>query len=255
MHYAGVLGKAIKDSQSYGWKFPQPEEKNEQQPTWIHPIIKVDHEWDKLREGVQNYIASLNWNYRVSLREKKVDYINAYAHFVSANTILTIDKKQKEHTYTAERFLLATGLRPRYPDIPGAKEYGITSDDLFSLKYSPGKTLCVGASYVSLECAGFLKQVGFEVDVMVRSILLRGFDQQMATMVGNNLEQIGVRFHKEYVPTSIEQVEAGQPGKLKVSFKKIGNDCDPDEIDSEEYNTVRIILQNPIKKTINFFNL
>lgn len=56
-------------------------------------------------------------------------------------------------------------------------EYAITSDDLFSLSSPPGKTLVVGASYVALECAGFLAGLGFEVTCMVRSILLRGFDQ------------------------------------------------------------------------------
>jgi pyruvate/2-oxoglutarate dehydrogenase complex dihydrolipoamide dehydrogenase (E3) component len=47
---------------------------------------------------------------------------------------------------TARRFIIAVGGRPRYPDIPGAKEYGITSDDLFWMKKEPGKTLVVGAS-------------------------------------------------------------------------------------------------------------
>lgn len=69
------------------------------------------------------------------------------------------------------------GGRPRYPDIPGYKEYCITSDDLFSLPYPPGKTLVVGASYVALECAGFLAGVGYDTSCMVRSIFLRGFDQ------------------------------------------------------------------------------
>jgi pyruvate/2-oxoglutarate dehydrogenase complex dihydrolipoamide dehydrogenase (E3) component len=36
------------------------------------------------------------------------------------------------------------------------RELCITSDDLFSLAEPPGKTLVVGASYVALECAGFL---------------------------------------------------------------------------------------------------
>jgi len=46
---------------------------------------------------------------------------------------------------TAQTFVIAVGGRPRYPDIPGAVEYGITSDDLFSLDREPGKTLVVGA--------------------------------------------------------------------------------------------------------------
>jgi pyruvate/2-oxoglutarate dehydrogenase complex dihydrolipoamide dehydrogenase (E3) component len=63
-----------------------------------------------------------------------------------------------------------------YPGLPGDKEFGITSDDIFSFKKAPGKTLVVGASYVGLECAGFLNAFGYETTVMVRSILLRGFD-------------------------------------------------------------------------------
>jgi len=39
---------------------------------------------------------------------------------------------------------------------------------------------------------------------MVRSILLRGFDQQMAGKVGSFLEHIGVKFIREAVPTMIE---------------------------------------------------
>lgn len=57
--------------------------------------------------------------------------------------------------------------------------YVVCSDDLFSLEHSPGKTVMVGASYVSLECAGFLHGIGLDVTVLVRSILLRGFDQVM----------------------------------------------------------------------------
>jgi thioredoxin reductase (NADPH) len=52
--------------------------------------------------------------------------------------------------------VIAVGGRPTIPyDIEGI-EHAITSDDLFSLKQKPGKTLIVGASYIALECAGFL---------------------------------------------------------------------------------------------------
>lgn len=77
---------------------------------------------------------------------------------------------------TADKVLIAVGGRPLYPGIPGDKEFGITSDDIFSLKKAPGKTLVVGASYIALECGGFLNSLGYDTTVMVRSILLRGFD-------------------------------------------------------------------------------
>jgi len=72
------------------------------------------------------------------------------------------------------------------------------SDDIFSLPYAPGKTLFIGASYISLECAGFLHGLGYDTTVMVRSILLRGFDQDMANRVGDYMEQSGIKFLKGY---------------------------------------------------------
>lgn len=84
------------------------------------------------------------------------------------------------------------GGRPKYPDVPGDRECCITSDDLFSLPQSPGKTLVVGASYVALECAGFLKGIGLDVTVMARSIFLRGFDQQCAELIVNYMSEKGV---------------------------------------------------------------
>jgi len=79
----------------------------------------------------------------------------------------------------------------------------VSSDDLFSLPYCPGKTLMVGASYVSLECGGFLAALGLDVTVMVRSILLRGFDQQMAEMIGDYMAKHGTNFVRPCVPTKV----------------------------------------------------
>jgi len=95
---------------------------------------------------------------------------------------------------TADKIVIAVGGRPSYPDIPGAKEFGITSDDIFSQKKAPGKTLVVGASYVALECAGFTTALGYDTTVMVRSILLRGFDQDMANLIGEHMAAYHTKF-------------------------------------------------------------
>ncbi|KGL95278.1 Thioredoxin reductase 1, cytoplasmic, partial [Charadrius vociferus] len=184
MHQAALLGQALQDSRKFGWQFTE----------------EVKHSWMTMTEAIQNYIGSLNWGYRVALREKKVTYENAYGEFVGPHTVKATNKRGVEKLYTAERFLIATGERPRYLGIPGDKEYCISSDDLFSLPYCPGKTLVVGASYVALECAGFLAGLGLDVTVMVRSILLRGFDQDIANKIGEYMEEHGVNFIKEFVP-------------------------------------------------------
>jgi len=218
MHQAAILGESIKDAHEYGWN-SEPE--------------KTKHDWPKMVEQIQNHIGGLNWGYRVSLREKSVTYMNEYAEFTDPHTLKTVNKKGKEKTVTADKFIIASGGRPRYPEIPGAQELGITSDDIFSLPHAPGKTLLVGASYIALECAGFLKGLGFDVSVMVRSILLRGFDQQMANKIGDYMEEHGINMIRECVPTALEEVEAGTPGKIKVTAKY--NDGTSYE---DEFNTV-----------------
>lgn len=210
-----------------------------------------------MREDVQNVIKGSNFTYRVALRNSNVKYINAYGSFEDKHklkvsmlndNIITylqsllicpiinqlVDKSGSESFLTAKNFIIATGERPKYPDIPGAKEYGITSDDLFSLPYCPGKTLVVGASYVALECAGFLREIGLDVTVMVRSILLRGFDQEMAEKIGEYMsEDVGIKFLRPCTPISVEQLKAGNPGKLLVKGK-MGDG----KIVQDEYNTV-----------------
>lgn len=47
----------------------------------------VSHNWETMKTAVNNYIGSLNWGYRVSLRDKSVEYTNAYAEFVEPHKI------------------------------------------------------------------------------------------------------------------------------------------------------------------------
>uniref|UniRef100_A0A673MGQ9 thioredoxin-disulfide reductase (NADPH) n=1 Tax=Sinocyclocheilus rhinocerous TaxID=307959 RepID=A0A673MGQ9_9TELE len=212
MHQTALLGTAMEDARKFGWEFSD----------------QVTHNWETMRTAVNNYIGSLNWGYRVSLRDKNVNYVNAYAEFVEPHKIKATNKRGKEMFYTAAKFVLATGERPRYLGIPGDKEYCITSDDLFSLPYCPGKTLVVGASYVALECGGFLAGLGLDVTVMVRSILLRGFDQDMANRAGDCMETHGVKFLRKFVPTKVGALTA--------------KSTESDEIFEGEYNTVLIAV-------------
>jgi thioredoxin reductase (NADPH) len=222
MHQSALLGEGLHDSREYGWQTPEG----------------ITHDWETMKNNIVNYIKSLNFGYKVQLRDRNVEYINAYGQFVDNHKLILTYKNGKTKEITANKIVIATGGRPKYPEsIIGAKEYSITSDDLFSLPYNPGKTLCVGASYVSLECAGFLKGIGNDVTVMVRSILLRGFDQQMANIIGKYMEETAnVRFIRESVPTEIIQLRApngSQAGEHLVKYKNGAG-----EIVEEKFNTV-----------------
>ncbi|CAH8442296.1 unnamed protein product [Heterobilharzia americana] len=206
MHQAALISHSLEDAHHFGWNVDKS---------------NISHNWSTMIEGVQSHIGSLNWGYKVTLRDNQVTYLNAKGVLLNRHEVQITERNNKVSTITGNKIILATGERPKYPEIPGAVEYGITSDDLFSLPYFPGKTLVVGASYVALECAGFLASLGGDVTVMVRSILLRGFDQQMAEMVGDYMEKHGVKFVRLCIPDEIKQIEPvdtanNKPGRLFV---------------------------------------
>lgn len=216
MHQASLLGEAIHDSKAYGWELEKPEKIN----------------WTKLTESVQNHIKSVNWVTRVDLRDKKVEYINGLGYFKDNHNVHVVMKNKKERTLNAKYVVIACGGRPKYPDIPGATEYGITSDDIFSLDREPGKTLVVGCGYIGLECAGFLKGLGYESTILVRSIVLRGFDRQMSDMIKLSMEEKGVEFKMGSKPRAVEKLDNG-----KLLVKWSFNDK-PEEIHEDTFDTV-----------------
>lgn len=51
-----------------------------------------------MKSAVNDYIGSLNWGYRVALRDKSVNYVNAYAEFVEPHKIkVTVAAKMAEN--------------------------------------------------------------------------------------------------------------------------------------------------------------
>lgn len=208
MHNAALVGEHGASAESYGW---------------IGTPAK--HDWNTLRQNVQDHIKGLNFGYKVSLREEKITYHNKLGKFIDEHTIECTDNKGKTSQITGARFVVAVGGRPQPLDIPGG-EHAITSDDIFMKKTPPGKTCVVGAGYVALECAGFLTSLkGGDVTVLVRSILLRGFDRDVVDNVQKVMEHNGTVIKTGVLPASIEKLDSG---KLLVTL----NDGTSDEFDT-----------------------
>lgn len=83
------------------------------------------------------------------------------------------------------------------------------------MKKEPGKTLIVGASYIALECAGFLNSFGYDTSVMVRSRVLRRFDEQMAQLIQEDMTNHGVHFLERSLP---DRISKEADGKLLVEW-------------------------------------
>lgn len=120
MHQTALLGTALQDAPKFGWQVEERGEHSHNRPrrsrrgdigpaclgklgantlvihfdstdfTLFHCFFfsqPVNHNWDTMKSAVNDYIGSLNWGYRVALRDKSVNYVNAYAEFVEPHKI------------------------------------------------------------------------------------------------------------------------------------------------------------------------
>ena len=189
MHTASIIGETIKDdAKAFGWTGSQ----------------LGAHDWDSMKGTVQDHIKSLNFKYRVALREAGITYLNRLGEFEGKNAISLTDKKGNKSTITAARFIVAVGGRPNKLGCPGG-EHAIDSDDLFSLPKAPGRVLCVGGGYIALECGGFTAGMGYPTTCMVRSILLRGFDRECVGKIEAHIKHHGVQLQVGVTPAKIEK--------------------------------------------------
>lgn len=221
-HQAALLGEIMaRDLPAFGWEMINDQEKQQQEEK---DAKHRQHSWETLRENVQAHIRSLNFRSRVALRDARVTYLNQQGRFVDPHTLEVVDKEGGVGRVTGARFVVAVGARPRPLECPGG-DLAISSDDVFSLERSPGKTCVVGADYEALECAGFLKALGVGreggeadgVTVVVRSVLLRGksFDRECVDKVEKHLgRHCGVRLMKGVVPAEVRR----EGGRLQVVF-------------------------------------
>ena len=151
-----------------------------------------------------------------------------------ARVVVLRDAKGSESAVSADHVVVAVGGRPRAPaDFAGA-EHCITSDDLFSLERPPKRVLVVGGGYVALESAGFLRSLGCEVTVLVRSEALRGFDAQCAALVVDAIQAEGTEVLTGCTP--LDATAAADGDAISVRWKKCsGDEC---ELGGGEFDTV-----------------
>lgn len=145
MHTAALHGDSITASRRFGWEVAQPA-----------------HSWSHMTGQINNFIRGSNFRLRTQLRAKNVEYINALGRFKDAHTIECTDSEGSVTEITGSNIVIAVGGRPTPLDCPGG-ELAIDSDDIFWRQKPPGKVCVVGASYVGLECAGFLNGLGLDV--------------------------------------------------------------------------------------------
>jgi glutathione reductase (NADPH) len=191
MWYAAAVAGALDDAPAYGFA-----------------VTPAGLDWARLTQARNAYLARLNRTYLDNLDTAGVTLIEGSAAFVDART-LAVDGRRCR----ADHIVIATGGRPRLPDIPQAG-LGITSDDFFTLTRQPRTVAIAGAGYIAVELAGLLNALGSRVTLLLRQRkLLARFDAMIGAAVAEEMQEAGVHIETE---TEIEGMARDGHGALTL---------------------------------------
>ena len=97
--------------------------------------------------------------------------------------------------FTTDKIVIATGLKPIIPDIPG-KEYLHDSNDYLDIEELPKHAIIIGAGFVGMEFASIMAEAGLSADVIIRGdMALKYFHQPYVQKVIEILKEKNIRFH------------------------------------------------------------
>jgi len=155
-------------------------------------------DWAKLLANKDREIARLNGVYERGLVNAGAAILRGRAVVLDPHSV-SLDGK----SYTAQHILVATGSWPQKPDIPGAA-LAITSNEAFHLEKLPARALVVGGGYIAVEFASIFNGLGVQTTLAYRGAqLLRGFDSELGTRLGEEMTRKGVAVTLNCSPVSL----------------------------------------------------
>jgi len=183
--------------------------------------------WATLIENKDNEIDRLNGIYENLLKNAGVELLYGTASLVDANTVSV-----GEQNITTDKILIATGGTPFMPSIPGI-EHAISSNEVFHLDKQPKSAVVVGGGYIAVEFAGIFNGIGTQTTLVYRGPqILRGFDEDIANHLSEEIKKKGINL---LLNSDIKSIELTQNGQKQVTF----NDGTQQTVDCELYATGR----------------
>ncbi|MBA3800256.1 MAG: NAD(P)/FAD-dependent oxidoreductase [Geodermatophilaceae bacterium] len=120
--------------------------------------------------------------------------------------------------YDADRFLIATGARPRPLDFPG-HEHLIDSTDFLDLESLPSRILFVGGGFISFEFAHIAARAGSSPVIVDRGQRpLKNFDPDLVDLLVDRGREVGVDLRRT---TTIVEVRPSDGG-YQVTLEHAG---------------------------------
>jgi len=150
--------------------------------------------FDEVNDHVHRIINTVGANAsRERLGALHVRVIEGEARFLDGRTVAVGKGEDVQYEVTARRFVIATGSKPRVPEISGMDQCPyFTSETVFEARERPKHLIVIGAGPTGLELAQAFRRLGSEVTVLELDKPLAGEDPECAAIVLDALEREGI---------------------------------------------------------------
>jgi pyruvate/2-oxoglutarate dehydrogenase complex dihydrolipoamide dehydrogenase (E3) component len=140
-----------------------------------------------------------------------VKVVRASAKFINPDEIEADGK-----TYSARKFVIATGSRAGVPPIPGLKDVAyFTNESVFKNRVLPKHLIVIGGGPIGLEMAQAHRRLGSEVTVLEAFQPLAKDDPELTSIVLDGLKAEGTDIRAQVAVAEIKKTKSGIDVVLK----------------------------------------
>ncbi|MEX0827047.1 MAG: FAD-dependent oxidoreductase [Acidimicrobiia bacterium] len=171
-------------------------------------IGRLEVDWPRIRTRKDEIVSLIRSRLERRIDEHpRIDLIRGSARFAGPGR-LSIDGRELE----AEKVIVASGVVPVVPDIPGLAEAGFeTNETVMDMDTLPGSMVVIGGGPEGMEFAQMLHRFGVKVTVLQRrGRVLPREDEEISTALEAILGEEGIDIRTRAEPTKVEAVGGGR---------------------------------------------
>lgn len=193
-------------------------------------LIRAAEVWHQTQhhpfEGLTTRAVNLDWNQVRQQKDRLIEGLRQSRYIdvlVAHGDIALMEGRAAfqpdgsvrvgDHTYRAERYVIATGGRPRVVPFPGVEESApLTSTTLMDLPQLPKSLLILGGRAVALELGQMMAHFGVEVTILQRSPrLVPEHEPEIGQAIQDYLQDEGI-----HIVTDVQVERLRRDGETRV---------------------------------------
>jgi NAD(P) transhydrogenase len=168
--------------------------------------ISIQDLYSRLSQVIQEEQALIVRQFK----KNDIRLLHGTARFENPHTLIVVDSDYRiTYLVHAEKFIIATGSKPRNPmEVPFDDEVILDSTRLLGINKVPDTLIVLGGGIIGSEYASFFAALGSEVTIIDKQDqILPLLDSEIGIHLQTALTDIGLKFRGNKIPVEIKRID------------------------------------------------